>query len=147
VTNSEPTSVSYGEFSARLPAGADNVIATTIHSGAEVPRRIAHNDPPPHRDPASRCARQADPDPRNDPAVRAPLALTFGRAVSGDDYETVAQTPGVNAPALVLDALPHPRKVFVGDDDAVVAARRRCARSPTRTGPSSSSSPPLCSWT
>jgi hypothetical protein len=72
----------------------------------------------------------ADPDPPDQIRRYAPRSvLTFGRAISGDDYEVVAaQTPGVlRARAYWGWDAPSQRsvvKVFVGDDDAAVAAAR-----------------------
>jgi hypothetical protein len=59
--------------------------------------------------------------------------LTFGRAVSGDDYEAVAaQTPGVKRARVTWGWDPAAQrslvKVFVGDDDAAVAAARAALR-------------------
>jgi len=130
-----------GEFGARLPSGTDNVVATyRFGSGAEVPRigslttilrpqeglQAIRNPIPP--------GGGADPDPPEQIRRYAPASvLTFGRAVSGDDYETVAaQTPGVSrARARWTWDAPSQRtlvKVFVGDDDAAVAAARRALR-------------------
>src|SRR5262249_5243728 len=72
----------------------------------------------------------ADPDPPDQIRRYAPRSvLTFGRAISGDDYETVAaQTPGVKRARAYWswDAASQRSvvKVFVGDDSAAVAAAR-----------------------
>jgi hypothetical protein len=126
-----------GENGARLPAGTDNVVASyRVGSGATIPppgtltsilrprpglRAIVNPVP---------VGGGADPDPPEQIRRYAPRSvLTFGRAVSGDDYETVAvQTPGVRR-ARVYWSWDGPSqrsvvKVFVGDDAAAVAAAR-----------------------
>jgi hypothetical protein len=126
-----------GENGARLPAGTNNVVARyRVGSGAAVPptgtltsilrpqsglQAIVNPVP---------IGGGADPDPPEQIRRYAPRSvLTFGRAVSGDDYETVAaQTPGVRR-ARVYWSWDGPSqrsvvKVFVGDDAAAVAAAR-----------------------
>ena len=141
-----------GENGARLPAGTDNVVASyRVGSGAAVPpagtltsilrprtglRAIVNPVP---------VGGGADPDPPEQIRRYAPRSvLTFGRAISGDDYETVAaQTPGVRR-ARVYWSWDGPSqrsvvKVFVGDDPAAVAAARTALQAvrgseSTRTG-------------
>jgi hypothetical protein len=126
-----------GENGARLPAGTGNVVADYRHgSGAAIPPAgtlttilrpqpglVAIVDPIP-------VGGGADPDPPEQLRRYAPRSvLTFGRAISGDDYETVAtQTPGVNRARVYWSWDPGSQrtvvKVFVGDDAAAVAAAR-----------------------
>ncbi|HTL34342.1 MAG TPA: hypothetical protein VL326_14545 [Kofleriaceae bacterium] len=126
-----------GENGARLPAGVGNVIARyRVGSGAAVPlpgtltsmeRPIAGLTA--IRNPVS-VGGGADPDPPDQIRRYAPRSvLTFGRAISGDDYETIAaQTPGVRRARAVWGwnaaAQRSMVKVFVGDDLGAVAAAR-----------------------
>ncbi len=126
-----------GENGARLPAGVDNVVARYRHgSGAATPRpgTLTSIVRPlagltEIRNPVS-VGGGADPDPPDQIRRYAPRSvLTFGRAVSGDDYETVvAQTPGVARAraAWAWDAAAQRTlvKVYVGDDAAAVDAGR-----------------------
>ena len=130
-----------GEFGVRLPAGNDNVVARYRYgSGAEVPR-IGSLTTILRPQEGLQAIRNpiapgggADPDPPDQIRRYAPRSvLTFGRAVSGDDYETVAaQTPGVRRAAVrwAWDANSQRTlvKVFVGDDDAAVVAARTALR-------------------
>jgi hypothetical protein len=126
-----------GENGARLPAGVGNVVARyRVGSGAAVPlpgtlismeRPIAGLTA--IRNPVS-VGGGADPDPPEQIRHYAPRSvLTFGRAISGDDYETIAaQTPGVRRARAVwgwdAGAQRSMVKVYVGDDAAAVAAAR-----------------------
>jgi hypothetical protein len=126
-----------GENGARLPAGVDNVVADyRVGSGAAIPpvgtlRSIVRPQPGLDAvvDPLP-VGGGADPDPPGQLRRYAPRSvLTFGRAVSGDDYETVAaQTPGVSRARATWGWDPASQrtvvKVFVGDDDAAVTAAR-----------------------
>lgn len=127
-----------GVHGARLPAGDGNVVARyRVGSGATVPRpgslkamprpvpglREIRNPVPP--------GGGADPEPPDRVRRLAPRSvLTFGRAISGDDYETLAaQTPGVERARVywTWDAAAQRTlvKLYVGDDpDAVTAARK-----------------------
>jgi hypothetical protein len=126
-----------GVNGARLTTGVNNVVATYRYgSGASAPDRGAlslilkpqpnlkaiHNPVP--------VGGGADPDPPQQIRRYAPRSvLTFGRAVSADDYETVAaQTPGVaRARAYwAWDAAQQRTlvKIYVGDDDGAVAAAK-----------------------
>jgi hypothetical protein len=130
-----------GENGARLPAGVDNVVAGyRVGSGADVPpigtlTTVLRPQPglASIRNPIAPGG-GADPDPPEHIRRYAPRSvLTFGRAVSGDDYETVAaQTPGVDRARAVWgwDAASQRTvvKVLVGDDDAAVAAAREALR-------------------
>jgi hypothetical protein len=130
-----------GEFGARLPTGRDNVIASYRHgSGAEVPPigalttmlraqkglQAIRNPIPP--------GGGVDPDPPEQIRRYAPRSvLAFGRAISGDDYETIAaQTPGVRRTKVRWgwDAAAQRSvvKVYVGDDEAAVGAARDALR-------------------
>ena len=130
-----------GENGARLPAGTDNVVARyRVGSGAAVPPAgtlTSILEPLPGlqgiRNPVA-VGGGADPDPPEQIRRYAPRSvLTFGRAISGDDYETVAaQTPGVRRARAYWswDAVAQRRtvKVFVGDDDAAVVAATTALR-------------------
>jgi hypothetical protein len=76
----------------------------------------------------------ADPEPAAQVRRLAPRSvLTFGRAISGDDYATVAAAaPGVARAAAAWEWDPAEQRpmvrVYVGDDgDAVLAARQALA--------------------
>jgi hypothetical protein len=119
----------------RLPSGTDNVVARyRFGSGAEAPATGTLTDvqqPLPNlrsvRNPVP-VGGGADPDPPQRIRRYAPRSvLTFGRAVSGDDYEVVAaQTPGVARARVYwsFDAAAQRAGVvvYVGDDAAAVAA-------------------------
>jgi hypothetical protein len=131
-----------GAHGARLPAGADNVIADyRVGSGAVVPPIGALTTvlrPQPGlasiRNPIPPGG-GADPDPPEQIRRYAPRSvLTFGRAVSGDDYETIAaQTPGVTRARAVWgwDATSQRStvRVLVGDDAGALTAARDALRS------------------
>lgn len=127
---------------ARLPSGVNNIVASYRYgSGAEAPSAGALTviqQPQPGlkavRNPVAVGA-GADPDPPAQIRRYAPQSvLTFGRAVSANDYETIAaQTPGVaRARAYwTFDATLQRTliMVYVGDDNhAVTAAREALAR-------------------
>ncbi|HEV8322824.1 MAG TPA: baseplate J/gp47 family protein [Myxococcota bacterium] len=124
-----------GEHGARLPGGTDNVIATyRFGSGAAIPPAgtlTSALDPLPGLQSIVNpipVGGGADPDPPDQLRRYAPRSvLTFGRAVSGDDYETVAaQTPAVKRARAYwgwdADSQRAVVKVFVGDDDPAVQA-------------------------
>jgi hypothetical protein len=142
--DAQRTHVRFGDgvHGLRLPAGVDNVVADyRIGSGAAVPPIGAlttvlrprpglasiRNPIPP--------GGGADPDPPSQIRRYAPRSvLTFGRAVSGDDYETIAaQTPGVTRARAVWGWDPASQRstvrVLVGDDAAAVDAARGALRS------------------
>lgn len=130
-----------GEFGARLPTGIDNVVASYRYgSGAETPL-IGTLTSMLRPQAGLQAIRNpiapgggADPDPAAQIRRYAPRSvLTFGRAVSGDDYETIAaQTPGVSRASVrwtwEANAQRTLVKVFVGDDDAAVVAARTALR-------------------
>lgn len=130
-----------GRHGARLPAGLDNVVADyRVGSGIEVPpigtlTTVLRPQPglASIRNPIAPGG-GADPDPPGQIRRYAPRSvLTFGRAVSGDDYETVAaQTPGVDRARALwgwdADSQRTGVKVLVGDDDTAVAAARDALR-------------------
>jgi hypothetical protein len=130
-----------GVHGARLPAGADNVVADyRVGSGADVPAigtltTIMRPQPglASIRNPIAPGG-GADSDPPEQIRRYAPRSvLTFGRAVSGDDYETVAaQTPGVARARAVwgwdADAQRSAVRVLVGDDTPAVSAARGALR-------------------
>ena len=125
-----------GETGRRLPTGAPVTASYRVGSGAAVPPagtltlvltgvpnlRGVRNPVPP--------SGGADPEPATQIRRLAPRsALTFGRAISVDDYATVAAAaPGVSRAAAVWEWDPAEQRpmvrVYVGDDDAAVAAAR-----------------------
>jgi hypothetical protein len=121
----------------RLPSGIDNIIAFyRFGSGKEAPDPGTLNvivKPYPNlksiRNPLA-VSGGADPDPPAQIRRYAPRSiLTFGRAVSGDDYETIAaQTPGVaRAKSYWTWDTEEQRTlvvVYVGDDASAVNAAR-----------------------
>jgi hypothetical protein len=137
------THVQFGDgvFGARLPSGNNNVVATYRYgSGADAPdpgtlsvilqswpglRSILNPVP---------VGGGADPDAPQRIKTYAPASvLTFGRAISADDYETIAaQAPGVARARSywIWDATQQRMmvKVYVGDDaDAVSSANTALA--------------------
>lgn len=130
-----------GELGARLPTGVDNVIASYRYgSGAAVPPIGALTTMlrplkglQSIRNPIQPGGGE-DPDPPEKIRQYAPRSvLTFGRAISGDDYETiVSQTPGVSRAKVEWGWDPRAQrsmvKVFVGDDIAAVVAARGALR-------------------
>jgi hypothetical protein len=129
-----------GETGARLPSGAAVTASYRVGSGAAVPPPGAlsqvltavpnllsvRNPVPP--------AGGADPDPPQALQRLAPRSvLTFGRAISGDDYAAVASAaPGVTRAAASWAWDPAEQRptvrVHVGDDaDAVASARTALA--------------------
>lgn len=133
------THVQFGDGvnGARLPSGQNNVIATYRYgSGAEAPDSGSLTvilQPQPGlrsiRNPVP-AGGGADPDPPQKIKRYAPQSvLTLGRAVSADDYETVAaQTPGVARAKAYWTWDPIQQrslvKIYVGDDDNAVSAAR-----------------------
>ena len=136
----QKTHVQFGDgvHGARLPTGQNNVVATYRYgSGAAVPDVGALTNivnPVPGlkslKNPVQ-AGGGSDPDPSERIRQFAPRSvLTFGRAVSADDYEIVAaQTPGViRARAYWLFREETQRagiSLFIGDDAAAVAAVRQ----------------------
>ncbi|HYT95122.1 MAG TPA: baseplate J/gp47 family protein, partial [Gemmataceae bacterium] len=126
-----------GGFGARLSTGVNNVVASYRYgSGVAVPgadaltvvvrplpRLTAIRNPVPP-------GGGADPEPADRIRRLAPRSvLTFGRAVSADDYEVIAAAaPGVTRAqaAWVWDAVRQRTlvKVFVGDDAGAVDSAR-----------------------
>ena len=126
-----------GDNGARLPTGVNNVTASYRYgSGAEVPA-VGSLTVVLQPQPGLRAIRNpvavgggADPDAPDKVRKLAPRSvLTFGRAVSMDDFQTIAaQTPGVARAkaAVAFDALAQrPRvTVWVGDETGAVDAAR-----------------------
>jgi hypothetical protein len=133
------THVQFGDgvYGSRLPSGTNNVVATYRYgSGAASP------------DPGSltvilkswpglkaivnpvAAGGGADPDPPQQIKTYAPQSvLTFGRAISADDYEAIAaEAPGVTRARAYWSWDPNQMrmmvKVYVGDDDNAVADAR-----------------------
>ncbi len=126
-----------GQNGSRLPTGVNNVVASYRYgSGAGVPsagsltvllqpqpglRSILNPVP---------VGGGADPDPPAKVRQFAPRSvLTLGRAISIDDFETVAlQTPGVTRAKAALQFNPQTQRpsvtVWVGDDQSAGTAAR-----------------------
>ncbi len=129
---------------ARLPTGIDNVVATyRIESGFAVPEAGTLNSMV-QPIPGLQAVRNplppgggSDPDPPDQIRRYAPRSvLTFGRAISADDYETFAvQASGVKRAKAVWkwDALRQQATVtlYVGDDASAVAAAQTALRNAT----------------
>jgi hypothetical protein len=131
------THVQFGDGvnGARLPSGTSNVIATyRFGSGADSPasgKLTTILTPQPGltavRNPVA-ASGGSDPDPASQIRTYAPRSvLTFGRAVSGDDYEAIAaSTPGVARARAYWSFDPLQQRtavtVYVGDDNGAVAA-------------------------
>jgi hypothetical protein len=129
-----------GATGRRLPSGAAVSATYRVGSGAAVPRsgslsqvltavpnlRSVRNPVP--------AVGGADPEPAADVRRLAPRSvLTFGRAVSGEDYATVAAAaPGVSRAAAVWEWDPAEQRpmvrVYVGDDTGAVASARTALR-------------------
>lgn len=117
----------------RLPSGIDNIVAAyRFGSGKSTPDSGTLNvivKPYPNlksiRNPVA-VGGGADPDPPEQIRRYAPRSiLTFGRAVSGDDYETIAaQTPGVSRAKAYWNWDVEEQRtlvlVYVGDDLSAV---------------------------
>lgn len=130
-----------GVNGARLPTGSNNVVATYRYgSGREAPEDgtlTVIAKPYPNlkaiRNPVA-VGGGADPDPPEQIRRYAPRSvLTFDRAVSGDDYETIAaQAPGVaRARAYWTWDAAEQRSlvvVYVGDDASAVTAANTALR-------------------
>jgi hypothetical protein len=124
-----------GANGARLSSGSNNVVANYRYgSGADAPAAGALTtllQPVPGlkaiKNPVA-VGGGADPDPPDQIRRYGPQSvLAFGRAVSGDDYETIAaQAPGVRRARAywAWDAAEQRTmvKIFVGDDAAAVRA-------------------------
>ena len=124
-----------GVNGARLPTGANNVTANyRFGSGATAPApatlTVIVNAQPgltAIHNPVG-AGGGADPQPSSQIRQYAPLSvLAFGRAVSGDDYETIAAlTPGVNRANATWSFDPVQQRsmvtVYVGDDQSAVTA-------------------------
>ena len=135
----QKTHVKFGDGvnGARLPTGIDNVTATYRYgSGAKSPLAgeiTVINKPYPNlksvQNPVA-VGGGADPDPPDQIKRYAPpTVLTFGRAISGDDYESIAgRAPGVTRVQAVwsFDATEQRSavKIYVGDDQPAVDSAR-----------------------
>jgi hypothetical protein len=133
----QKTHVQFGDGvnGARLPTGLNNVIANyRFGSGAVSPAAstltVIVNAQPgltAIRNPVA-AGGGADPQPSSQIRKYAPESvLAFGRAVSGDDYETIASlTPGVSRANAIWGFDPVQQRsmvtVYVGDDQGAVAA-------------------------
>ena len=133
----DQTHVQFGDGinGARLPSGTNNIVASyRFGSGAAVPdagklTTIVTAQPglTAVRNPVA-ARGGADPDPASQIRHYAPLSvMTFGRAVSGQDYEAIAaSTPGVARAHAYwsFDFLQQRTTVtvYVGDDDGAVNA-------------------------
>lgn len=124
-----------GVNGARLPSGVDNIAAAYRYgSGGDAPAAGALTvilQPLPGlqaiRNPVA-VGGGADPDPPEQIKRYAPQSVTtFGRAISGDDYETLAaQTPGVDRARAYWSWDPGLQRalvaVYVGDTPAALQA-------------------------
>jgi hypothetical protein len=129
-----------GEKGARLATGAAVVATYRVGSGAAAPPAGALTQiltAVPNlqsvRNPVAPIG-GADPEPASDVRRLAPRSvLTFGRAISGDDYATVAAAaPGVARAAAVWEFDPAEQRpivrVYVGDDAGAVASAKKALR-------------------
>ena len=125
-----------GEEGARLPSGAQVVANYRYGSGKDAPTAGSLTvivKPVPglksFRNPVP-VGGGADPDPPGQIRQYAPRSvLTFGRAISADDYETIAaQAPGVDRARAYWSWDPKEQRslvtVYVGDTGAAVTAAR-----------------------
>jgi hypothetical protein len=133
------THVMFGDAinGARLTSGVNNVVATyRFGSGAKSPPAGSLTvilQPQPNlkavRNPVA-VGGGADPDPPGQIRRYAPQSvLTFGRAISADDYETIAaQAPGVARARSYWAWDPGEQRalvtIYVGDDASAVTAAR-----------------------
>ncbi|MDT7543559.1 MAG: hypothetical protein QOE33_3463 [Acidobacteriota bacterium] len=122
---------------ARLSSGVNNVVAQYRYgSGADAPeagKLSVIAQPQPNlkaiHNPLA-AGGGADPDPPAQIRRYAPRSvLTFGRAVSGDDYEAIAaQAPGVSRARTYWAFDPDEQRtsvvVYVGDDQSAVEAAK-----------------------
>jgi len=126
-----------GVNGARLPSGVNNIVVTYRYgAGAKAPSAGTLNvilQPQPNlkaiRNPVA-VGGGADADPPDQIRRYAPQsALTFGRAISADDYETVAaQAPGVTRARSYFTFDPKQQRamvtIYVGDAAAAVASAK-----------------------
>jgi hypothetical protein len=142
VTREDENNVTHVQFGdgvngARLPSGVNNVIATYRYgSGADAPdagQLTVITQPWPNlkaiRNPVA-VGGGADPDsPKKIRRYGPQSVLTFGRAVSGDDYETIAsQAPGVARAKSYWTWNAQEQRtlvtVYVGDNPSAVTAAK-----------------------
>lgn len=142
VTREDENNMTHVQFGdgingARLPSGGNNIVAKYRYgSGADAPdagQLTVITQPQPNlkaiRNPVA-VGGGADPDaPKKIKRFAPQSVLTFGRAVSGDDYETIAaQAPGVARAraywALDPDEQRTLVKIYVGDNDSAVNAAK-----------------------
>jgi predicted phage baseplate assembly protein len=135
----QKTHVMFGDWvnGAGLPTGSNNLVATYRYgSGKEAPESGTLNaivKPYPNlkaiRNPVA-VGGGADPDPPEQIRRYAPRSiLTFDRAVSGDDYETIAaQAPGVARSRAYWTWNDDEQRslvvIYVGDDDSALTAAK-----------------------
>jgi hypothetical protein len=126
-----------GENGARLPTGVNNVVASYRYgSGGKAPSAgtlTVIGKPYPDlkalKNPVA-VGGGGDPDPVDKIRRLAPRsAMTFGRAISGDDYQVIAaQAPGVTRTQAVWsfdhDEQRSAVKIYVGDDNAALNSAR-----------------------
>jgi hypothetical protein len=138
----EKTHVTFGDWvnGAGLPTGAEVTATYRIESGADnvEPGGISIITKPV---PGVRAIRQpvlagggADPDPREQVRKYAPKSvLTFGRAISADDYDAIAaRAPGVVRVRSYFAWNAQEQRatvsLFVGDDTSAVTSARNALR-------------------
>ncbi len=146
VTREDEHNITHVQFGdgingARLPSGVDNVVATYRYgSGADSPdvgQLTVLTQAWPNlkaiRNPVA-VSGGADPDSAKKIRQYAPQSvLTFGRAISADDYETIAaQAPGVARASVYWAWNPEQQRplatVYVGDDASAVGAAQTALR-------------------
>jgi hypothetical protein len=146
VTREDENNITHVQFGdgingARLPTGTGNVSATyRFGSGQDAPDSgtltvIATPQPglASVRNPVA-AGGGADPEPASQIRKYAPLSvLTFGRAISGDDYEAIAaSTPGVRRASAVWSFDGTQQRttvtVYVGDDASAQSAAQIALR-------------------
>ncbi len=139
----QKTHVMFGDWvnGAGLPTGSNNLVATYRYgSGKEAPESGTLNaivKPYPNlkaiRNPVV-VGGGAEPDPPEQIRRYAPRSiLTFDRAVSGDDYETIAaQAPGVTRSRAYWTWNDDEQRslvvIYVGDDDSALTAAKTALR-------------------
>jgi hypothetical protein len=127
-----------GVNGARLPSGVNNIVASYRYGGGKDAPDAGQLTVVVQPYPGLKAVRNpvavgggADPDPSAHIRRYAPRSvLTFGRAISADDYETIAaQTPGVTRARSywVWDAAEQRAlvAVYVGDDSSAAGAARQ----------------------
>lgn len=159
-TREDDDGFTHVRFASPLPTSVANVVASyRIESGAEIPDSgdisiIARPQAGIKRAAASTVVTPgSDPDPADKVRKLAPLSvLTFGRAVSGDDYETIAAlAPGVTRAKAYYGWDPASQraavKIYVGDTPGALACAKTAiarAADPNRPAEILAAKPVVC---